>query len=539
MATIDNQFDISIDSILGGQSLLRNFAKSDQYLSSLAIDPDQPSADSGIDSWKGSGYIRPVPAERHTSADFLGTPRWMITNPKDANIYVYDSAGSVYTMTNAGVVTGLADLTEEGGATGNGAEYYDNYIYFARNTTVARYGPLNGAPVWAKSWLDESVVNGGIAHSQGMSNTTYPTLSMNVYRLPNHVMLRHNDGAMYITDVQGNQGYIHKIKTTKTTVEGDTDNGSALNQIDFPYGFWPTAMATFGDEIAIALYEGSGSSTIYQRRAKLVFWDPTNTTVYSKLVDIELPDEVITAMVNANGTLYIFSGQIGSEGCRVSRFVGGYSLETVAFIPDSEPPFAGAVDHVVGRILFGGTTIEGSPIFTSSVPSVWALGSKVSPYSGIYNVMSVTASTAATAITSLKVATQDGLDFQIPFAGWGSATRFGIDKQGTNYANVTNTWRSQVYRIGQPFKITKIKIPVTPAMTTDMAFTVKIYVDNGSTATSVLTVNNTTHSGKRSIVLRPNGLTGQHNFFLEITFSGAVLTTVMLPIKITGETQDE
>src|SRR3990167_123459 len=216
----DNKFTIKIESILGGESLFRNFAKADQYQSSLAIDPDMPDSDSGTASDRPSGFLRPVGNFGYGGAALTGAPMWMTPTPKNSLTYVYLDNGSTYTA-SSGSLTGLGDLNDGGTSAGNGSAYYDNYVYFARDTTIARYGPLDGTA----AFIDDYWVT--TLSKTALTANNYPFLGINEHRLPNHIMHRHRaDGRLYFADVVDNRGTLHYISTNKTTVEGDNDNGS-------------------------------------------------------------------------------------------------------------------------------------------------------------------------------------------------------------------------------------------------------------------------------------------------------------------------
>lgn len=324
----NNARQILIESILGGESQYQNFSAVDEFQQSMGIDPSLAFGDLAA-----SGYINPT-VVRNVGNTVNNWPVWFVTNPKNSNYYLYDTSGSLYSVdTN---VTGLTDLNDGGTARGNGLAYYDNYLYASRSTTIARYGPLDGTPAWTDDyWV-------GSLGKAALVDTAYPSIpqGLSITSL-NHVLHRHTDGKLYIADVVGNQGTLHYISTSKTTVEGDTDNGSTYNALDFPYGYWPTAMASYGDQLVVALYEGNN------RRAKLAFWDTTNSTTYEKIIDSEYPDTIISALINSNGLLYAFSGSPASGGVRILRFLGGYSFEQVGFVEGASLPLPGAV---LGRL---------------------------------------------------------------------------------------------------------------------------------------------------------------------------------------------
>lgn len=525
---------IRIESILGGQSQTTHFANRDQFRASLGIDPAQPIDDNDtVYSTIASGLIRPVASEKFSGTTITAAPLWIIPNPKDANVYVYDALSSAYTI-NATMttVTALSDGGSLSGI-GNGAEYYDNYIYFATGTDIARYGPLNGAPAFNGTYWT------GTLGKSALTNTTYPTTYLNGIQLPNHVLHRDSDGKLFIADVVGNNGTLHYIQTTKTTVEGDTDNGSTINALTFGYGLWPTAIESAGDQLVVALYEGA-SSGVRQKNAKVAFWNKTSTS-FNQIVFQEFPDQIITAMKNVNGSLFIVSGNYQSRGFRVSKYIGGYSFQEVYYSETGEPCLPGAIDGTLNRVLYGSNTTV-----PETAGCVYATGLAKTPLTiGTFNIMRATGSATSTQVTALSIADNVEFGFYVPIIGWtsgaGSSTH-GLDKQGTTYSNAPSVFWSQTYRMGAPFQIKRIRIPISQSMAANMAFTVKVYTDdgNGQTYTSP-TINNTNFPNQeRSIALRPNGLTGQNNFWIELRFTGSALVTVSVPIIIDwGYTNDQ
>lgn len=524
-------FQIKIDSVLGGIGAYSDFARKDQFRMSYSIDPDQAYNTDSI----ASGLLRPVAYTKFSGTTITATPMWMTANPKDANVFVYDSAGSVYTFDSGFTPTGLADLNDGGTATGNGLAYYDNYVYAARSTTIARYGPLNGAATWADDYWVTTL------SKAALEDTTYPNFTGNSIEMPNHPMYRHSDGKLYFGDVVGNQGAIHYISTTKTTVEGDTDNSSTYNALDFPYGYWPTAITGYGTDIAIALYEGSTTSTTLQRRAKLSFWDTTNPNTYDKLIDVEFPDPIITALLNSNGILYTFSGQIGLRGTRICRFVGGYSFEQVAYIEEAFPPSQGAVDGFLNRVVFGSritSYVDRAGVDRGGV--VFSVGSKKSAISNeIFSIMGCSSADLTASITAMGFFEQAGTGVQRMITGWSNGGASGGSNNGLDRQNNFSTayFTSQKYRLGQPFKITKIRFPLVEALGSSSVIPT-VYIDNSVSTTQLTSMNSTTYPNEQTVVMRPNGMTGRHTLQLEIKWDSAS-TPLSLPITIEGEFLDD
>lgn len=514
---------IQTQSVIRGISPLANFSLPDQYQAGIAIDPDFPNSDSSI---RTSGYIRPTSMAKFSGTEVTGVPLWMVSNPKDTNTYVYANDGKVHVVTSSlAMGTALNSGSALTSAAGNGAAYYDNYAYFATSTNISRYGPLDGSASLTQSvWTGSFFMNDA---NKALSNKTYP--SIRGIAIPNHPMHRHTDNKLYIGDVISsaggsaatkNQGCLHTIITRQTTVEGDTNNGSTYNAINFPLGYWPTAIESYGTLLAVALIEGT-DTTIKQRRAKVAFWDTTSTS-FQQITDVEFPDPLITALKNDNGVLYVFSGN-ASGGVRVSKFAGGYTYQEVAYLEEGVPPFQGAVDHEMNRIVWGGYTT-----YPEASASVYAYGSKMRAVgTPLHNILKSTSAGANGMVTAVKYLEQANNSRQRPIIGWSDDSAKGLDKISTTYG--VAVWRDKQIPIGQPGVVKKIRIPLAQAIAANMTITPTIYTDDGTGSKVLRTINNTNFPGQKNIVLFPD-VPFNHNFLLELRWSGTALATVALPI---------
>ena len=523
------QLQIRIDNIFGGQSPLTYFGKTGQFKNSLALDPDL-EATTGDN--RASGFLVPVPSAKLSTSNGTGIddePLWMNTNPKDDDVYVYDRAGKVYTVILANkLISDLNAGVALTASTGNGSAYYDNYQYFIKNTNVCRYGPLNGSRTFNQTYWGTTLSMTALSNG-----VTYPAPKIGTSRYPNHVCHVHVDDKLYICDIpssgqKNGSGVVHYIRTKRDTAEGDTNNGSTWNALDLGFGIFPMDLESYGTDLVISGYEGNTTSgNTRGKRAKIYFWD-TISASFNK--EVELPDPLCSALLNVNGILYTFSGNPGDLGVRVCRFAGGYTFEEVAYLEDSQLPYAGAVDHLMSRVLFGG--------FSSSMGNyacLYALGSKIGKISnGIFNVMRSSSSTS-TGINVTCVLVPENTDVINPIylIGWrdaGGTSDFGIDQNATTYG--VAEFQSAIYRIGKEFEITKIKIPLGQAVGTNMTVAVKVAVDNESTTTTVATINSTNFSeSERFVTLHPSIL-GKHDFFIQFSWSGTSLLSIGLPIEI-------
>jgi len=102
-----------------------------------------------------------------------------------------------------------------------------------------------------------------------------------------------------------------------------------------------------------------------------------------------------------------------------------------------------------------------------------------------------------------------------------------------------------MFRIGERFKVTRIRIPFAQAVAANMTLIPKIYTDDGNGTTYTLqTVNSTNYSdSERFVTLRSDSagadIEARQNFWLELRWSGSALLTVNLPIRIDFEIVNE
>lgn len=387
---------ITIDSIDGGWTDAQYVASQSTYDSSVAIDPDF-AIGSQI---KTSGAIIPVVYEKFSSTNVSGYPKWLITDIKDELLYAYMSDGKFVSYSNTLGSETLVGTPTSGA--GNGAAYYNNYIYLATPTDISRYGPISNSPslantVWTSTWS-----------LTALTNTTYPSLRGTP--IPNHPMHLHVDNYLYVGDVVAGQGVIHKIKTKKTTYEGDTNDGSAFNSLDLPFGYYPTDIESYGTDVAIIAIKTS-STVLNQGKSMLFLWDGTSDSYYRAT---PLPDPLATAMLNHNGILYIWTGN-AVNGVRLSHYIGGDSVKEDVYLEEGTPPFAGAVDALGNRIAWGAWMT-----YPTDCASVFSYGSKKENITtSLHNVARATSTGTTPLITALKYVQQSSNVQPKVIIGWG------------------------------------------------------------------------------------------------------------------------
>jgi hypothetical protein len=528
---------IRIESILGGQSDWTHFGGSDQFDRSWGINPYLPATDTSnsILAQKQSGLLRPVPSRAVETTLSMGGPKWAIPVETGATqqIYLYDAAGSVYTYANP-ALSGLSDLNDGGSSHGNGAAYYNNYIYFARDTTIARLGPLGGG---SQAFVDDYWVT--TLGKTALENNTFYLSSQ-----PNHFLHRHSNGRLYIADVLDGQGVLHYIQTKKTTYEGDTDDGSTYDALGVGFKLYPSAIESYGENLVLCLTE---SQAYYQSniKAKVAFWDTTSERVNLITTD-EFPDAHITAVKNVNGVLYFFSTTAYQDGFKISVYTGGTSFRVIKNFPQGNSPLPGSVKSVGSMLYFGSETTNGEEI----LKTVFSMDTNTEVIHSIFPLEFGASSVGAIAFDN---APGSGLSLDRPgiVAGAGASVFAEFPDTYGPFQNSHGQFiASQIYKIGTPFKITKITFPVIPAVSSVSSsvhrITPKIYTDSGigrtytpSNTNGLKEIQAGTFPGKNHIVLRPENLTGNHDFQLELEWGGSSLISVALPIIIEYESIDE
>lgn len=524
MATIH----LRIDSILEGDSPSQYFGQSGQFISSTAIDPDFPINSSVI---KPSGFIMPIGYAKFST--LIDAPVASIINtPKDTKTWLILTNGKVITFD---AVLGSETLFDTcAGNVASSGTYYNNYIYIfgtgAAVDDVSRIGPIDNSPTLANGFWK------GTLGKAALSNTSYP--SLRGVSLPNHWGFVHGDNALYFTDFESKtggsypgQGLLHKIHTTKTTAEGDTDDVTVPSQygaLRLPFGFYPTTLVNTSTNImVIGIY--STDAVVEQGKAAFVVWDPTDVTSFF-LGPVPLADSLATAALNNGGTIYVWTGS-AAGGVRVSEYIGGQSTREICLQSDSMPPLAGAVETMGNRICWGGFSTN-----PDDVGCVWSWGSKDKRLpSGLHNIMRISSSATTPFVTAIKKVQQDSYKQQKLVVGWSANSTYGLDKYSASA--VLGSKIRFLFNLGQAFTIERVRTPFAGAMAVNTTIQPAIYFDDLSSSPSLTmkTLNNANYPSKRKALYKSSqlkGYAGQNNFVLELAFTGTNSLGIALPILI-------
>jgi hypothetical protein len=329
---------------------------------------------------------------------------------------------------------------------------------------------------------------------------------------------------------------LHRINTKKVTNEGDTNGTtvpSAYNALDLPFGFYPTDIESFGTSVMI-LGNYSSSGLINQGKSAFVLWDPTNTASFY-LGPVYLPDPLATALLNVNGSIFLWSGN-GQNGFRLSKYVGGESVSDVALFEEGFPPFATAVDAIGNKVIWGGTTTT-----PSTTACVWSWGSKDYRLpDGIQNIIKTTSAGTTPIVTALKYVQQDSNITPKAVVAWKDGTTRGLDQY-----SATGTLASKIrwtFNIGREFNIMRVRIPFAGAVAANTMITPTFYFDDLSSSQAPTVINNTNFPSSRHVIYKTPELKnyiGKNNFTLELAWTSTNPLPVALPIRIVLDVMED
>jgi len=534
-----------VKSILGGQTPTLYFRTEGQFQSSLGIDPDIGLPGNPF-SLKQTGAIAPTNYTEFSGAAVDDATMWLITNPRNALIYAYLSDG--LSATNSGALISYSesfasetDIGTPTSGSGDGAAYYNNYIYLATPTDISRYGPLTqgaGPNIINAIWTAGTplTATGGGLNLTTLTDTTYPTYQSIPW--PNHSMHVHLDGVLYFCDVSNGQGIINKISTTISSgIEGAVDSttiASAYNVLDLPFGYLPTDIASYGLDLAIVASQmDNTNTTLIPGKSAMFLWDTFSSTFYQQ-IPIDYP--FTTAIHNRNGQLHIFSGMGGDDrGFVVSKYLGGYSWQEIDFFEEGHPPYAGGVDAFGGRMVFGSAVTD--PATAGTVHSLGYKNPKL-PRNARHSMARISGSGASPVVSSVKYLQQASGSFPRVVIGWKDGSAQGIDNLG---GTPNSIFRTELFTVDRPFVIDRIRIPLSEAVGANTTIGVVIHYDRGTTTKTLNTINNTNFTKSERVInfkaqeieqATTAGYQAQHDYFINFTLTGSDDCIILLPIEI-------
>lgn len=525
---------IRIESILGGFTPTFELGAENQYLDGIGIDPEAIGSIGGI-TGKVLGAIMPtLPSPVLTTSTLGEAPMWISGAPETTGVFVYGSSGSVYALSNTLGLDGDGSQWKLSPSNGNGMVTYNDYVYFSTDSTIYRLGRLSAtAPTMAEYW--NTTLSGSYFVRESFSAPSYPNTRNITY--PSHVLHFHNDGKVYVADYDnsGNTdtphgGIIHRFKTDPIGGNGTAE----WAQLVLPPGFMPTALESYGTDLAILCSpEAKYSSGAIPRtgNSALFLWDTVNATYYRH---VPIKETVATAMKVKNGELYILAGNIDTD-VKLMKYLGGEAFQTLAVINEGSPPPASAMEIFGNAVLWGGHVTV--PTTASGVFQYGYRTGQLNP-NALNMPIRIKDSTNTLPITTLVRSIRRNA---YPVVGWrtDSSAAYGLDSITNSGVTQASRWRTKVYNIGQPFRIRRIRIPLTNGLLSGDSIVPIVYVDNNYTSTTLKTINTTNFSSSERIIdFDSISISGYSNFYIDFSFEGTNQLGFVPPIIIDYETDE-
>jgi hypothetical protein len=514
------EFEVRIESILGGQAASSQFQREGEFTFSRGIDPDQ-SVD-GLS--KMTGWITPTKYTSFSGANVSGAPMWLSSNPQNQLFYAYMVDGKFVSYTAALGSETLVGTPTSGA--GNGLVYYNDYYYLMTPTDVSRYGKLSGTPS-----LTNTVWTGATLGSQSaLTNTVYPSGNVGGVNYPNHVGHSHSDGALYFLDFASGQGLVHKIKTDSA----GADDGSAYNVLNLPFGFKPTCIESYGTDLVIgAIQQFTTATNLRQGTAALFFWDAVNSSTFYRQVPLAEP--LVTALKNVNGRLIVFQGN-SRNGSIVGEYLGGYFVDPLVLNEEGFSPYAGAVDVYGSKMIWAGANSQ------DGLPVIHSLGYKDPrlPINALHTIAQSDISGGNGVITALKFQ-KEQIDDNPAFV-FGSKSDSATQLEQASGTGIGLGKIIFTINVGEPYELNTLEFPLDAAVVSGMQIIPTITRDNGIESFSGNTVglkivSTTLYTDSEQYIRQPlEDVRGNYNFTLKFDFVNTVANSVGFPIIIKGET---
>lgn len=195
-----------------------------------------------------------------------GLVKWIVLGtPYDTNAYLYDWDGKIYKRTSGGAYSLLRSVTN---SSGEGMEIFNDYIYYAQNTQLGRYGPLSGVPSFTDNW--QTGLNGTTISGSGSVEVFSPIKAFRAgFAVGNGNDLGWYDGSVW-----------------------------TQNRLVLPPDFKIQCLEVVDEFLAIAA-SGAGQNYVF-------FWDG-DATNYNFFIKVD--DGKVQAMVNFHNQLFAVVGE--------------------------------------------------------------------------------------------------------------------------------------------------------------------------------------------------------------------------------------
>jgi hypothetical protein len=268
--------------------------------------------------------------------------KWIVSaSPSNTNTYFYGDAGYIYSRTSAGTWTMLQKTAN---SHGQGMELYDDYLYYAQDTQIGRYGPLSTTPAFDDDW------------QTALDNTSAAGLRIAPIK---------SFAAGFAIGHGNNLGWW----------DGTVWDVDRLN---FPTGYNVRSLDVLDEYLVIGTWKGS--SVTDSEDGIVFFWDGTATT-YNFFTPI--PEGGVQAVLNSRNRLLTLAGAEGTLYINYSPFQKIHKIPYVGLSKYVEV-LPGAVTNWRGISLIG---VAGNTDSTTLTQGVYMWGSKSDKYNEILSLL--------------------------------------------------------------------------------------------------------------------------------------------------------
>lgn len=243
---------------------------------------------------------------------------WLLPYPETSKCYGYGRAGKIYSINMSTDAPTLLQTTSN--SEGQGAEIYKDYLIYAQDTQVGKYGPLSGTPAF---------------DDDGISGATQLT------DLSNHQVSIGADGRCYVAD--GNE------LNSFSLIDGPPSSDWSTGDFVLPSDFNIVAHINDGryHVIAATRYPGGLYGT---REIKIFYWDYLDANTWVR--EYTIPEADISALKKKGDWVYVFSKWA------IHKFSFSYSPQIVVTEGSGITNLyceakQGAVDEWKGHLLWG------------------------------------------------------------------------------------------------------------------------------------------------------------------------------------------
>lgn len=370
---------------------------------------------------------------KNSSTNVTGLPKWFVQN--GTVYYAYADDGKIHS--NAG---SWASLRTVGNSSGQGLEIFNDYLYYAQNAQLGRYGVLSGAPAFTDN---------------------YQTLDTDTLWHPCKVFLN----KLCV-------GHGRKLATL------DSSGTWTSAAITLPIDWKIKCLEVRGDFLYIGAWKGT-AITDYEIGA-LFAWDGTTTTWNT----VEFINESgVNSLFNQNDGLYISAGTRGN----LYQLAGGkfVKIKRVPLIGAGKYAeiFPGAMTGFNGILHFG---LAGVTDSTTVYQGVYTWGQVEKNYPMVLN-FDYPVSTGTVTGTGVKIGAVYGASPTKLFVGWKDGANYGIDLISTSTTQTTVILESIIFDANRPtvsklFK--EIRLVYKP-FTASESITVKYKADRDTSFTTL------------------------------------------------------